>query len=359
MKKKAISFFGIFFLFSLAIQAQPKVIKIACVGNSITFGAGIKNQLKDSYPALLGRMLGKDYNVQNFGRSGATLLRNGNSPYWKTIQYQNAKEFNPDIVVIKLGSNDSKPVNKAFWGEFQNDLGNMVDSFRLLPAHPKIYLCFPVPAIGIGNFGITDSVLLRVIIPQIETVAKIKNTGLIDLHKVLENKDSLIPDRVHPNEAGAVLIAKAVELSLSGKEYEFIPQAFAGVKKNWKGYDRYDFLFNDQNAIVVAPKLAAVGNPWIFRPAFFGAFAQADSALLTKGFHMVYYNVTHLYGSPRAQNLFSKFYDYLVKAHHFSTKVTIEGLSRGGLFALNWAAANPEKVACVYVDAPVCDIKSW
>ena len=358
-KRKTISFIGILFLISVAIQAQPKSIKIACIGNSITFGAGIKNQLKDSYPTVLGRMLGKEYIVQNFGRSGATLLRNGNSPYWKTTQYQNAKEFNPDIVVIKLGSNDSKPVNKPFWSEFQNDLSNMVDSFRLLPSHPKIYLCFPVPAIGKGNFGITDSVLLQVIIPQIKTVAKLKNTGLIDLHKVLENKDSLIPDRVHPNEAGAVLIAKAVALSLTGKEYEFIPQAFAGVKKSWKGYDRYNFSFNDCDAIVVTPKLAAKGNPWIIRPAFFGAFAQADSALLTKGFHVVYYNVTHLYGSPRAQNLFSKFYDYLVKAHHFSIKVTIEGLSRGGLFALNWAAANPEKAACVYVDAPVCDIKSW
>ena len=358
-KRKVISFIGIFFLFSLAIQAQPKAIKIACIGNSITFGAGIKNQLKDSYPAVLGRMLGKEYIVQNFGRSGATLLRNGNSPYWKTIQYQNAKEFNPDIVVIKLGSNDSKPVNKLFWSEFQNDLGNMVDSFQLLPSHPKIYLCIPVPAIGKGNFGITDSVLMRVIIPQIKTVAKLKNTGLIDLHKVLENKDSLIPDRVHPNEAGAVLIAKAVAQSLTGKEYEFIPQAFAGVKKIWKGYDRYNFSFNDLNATVVAPKLAAVGNPWIFRPAFFGTFAQADSVLLDKGFHVAFLDITHLYGSPRAQNLFGKFYDYLVKAHHFSTKVTLEGLSRGGLFVLNWAAANPEKVACVYVDAPVCDIKSW
>ena len=235
----------------------------------------------------------------------------------------------------------------------------MVDSFRLLPSNPKIYLCIPVLAIGKGNFGITDSVLVQVIIPQIKKVAKIKKTELIDLHQVLEKKDSLFPDRVHPNEAGAVLIAKAVARSLTGKDCDYIPQAFAGNKSMWKGYDRYNFMFSEREAIIVAPKIPAKGNPWIIRPAFFGAFAQADSALLGKGFYVAYIDVTHLYGSPRAQKLFSEFYNYLVKKHRFSLKVTLEGLSRGGLFVLNWATVNPEKVACIYVDAPVCDIKSW
>ena len=42
-----------------------------------------------------------------------------------------------------------------------------------------------------------------------------------------------------------------------------------------------------------------------------------------------------------------------------SRKVTLEGLSRGGLFAINWSAKNTDKVACIYVDAPVCDLLSW
>ena len=358
-QKSAILIVVLLLFISITTQSQNKIVKVACVGNSITYGAGIKDRVKDAYPAVLERMLGTGYEVRNFGKSGTTLLRNGNSPYWKTAQYKNVKTFNPDIVVIKLGSNDSKPMNKAFWNEFQNDLENMVDTFRLLPSHPKIYLCIPVPAIGKGNFGITDSVLCQVIIPQIKNVARIKETELIDLHKVFENKDSLIPDRVHPNEAGAVLIAKAVAQRVSGKVCEFIPQAFAGTKSLWKGYDRYDFVFSERKAIVVAPKAPAKGNPWIFRPAFFGAFAQADSALLSLGFHVAFFDVTHLYGSPRAQKLFSEFYDYLVKSHQLSPKVTLEGLSRGGLFVQNWAALNPEKVACIYVDAPVCDIKSW
>ena len=344
---------------STVVHAQTKPLKVACVGNSITFGAGIKDQIRDSYPAVLGRMLGNGYEVQNFGRSGATLLRNGNQPYWKAPEYQGAKNFNPDIVVIKLGSNDSKPLNKTYWYDFEKDLSNMVDTFRLLPSKPKIYLCLPAPAFGVGNFGITDSVLINVIFPQIKKVVKAKKTELIDLHTALINSSDLLPDRIHPNEAGAVLIAKAVAKGLTGKEYEFIPQAFAGKKVEWKGFERYDFSYYGRNATVVAPKNVAKGNPWIMRPAFFGSYAQADSALLTKGFHVVYFDVTHLYGSVNARKLFNGFYDYLLKKYQFSSKVTLEGLSRGGLFVQNWAVKNPDKVACIYVDAPVCDIKSW
>jgi len=357
--KSSVVFIALFLLCSIIIQAQTKTLKVACVGNSITFGSGIKDQIRDSYPAVLGRMLGKDYDVQNFGRSGATLLRNGNYPYWKVPEYINAKNFNPDIVVIKLGSNDSKPVNKAFWYNFEKDLSNMVDTFRLLPSKPKIYLCLPVTAIGIGNFGITDLVLIHVIFPQIKKVAKAKKTELIDLHSVLENRPELFVDRIHPKEAGAVLIAKTVAKELTGKDCVFIPQAFAGKKSNWNGFERYDFSYYGRNATVVAPSNPAKGNPGIMRPAFFGSYAQADSALLTNGFHVVYFDVTHLYGSPHARKLFNGFYDYLVKRYQFSSKVTLEGLSRGGLFVQNWAVKNPDKVACIYIDAPVCDIKSW
>ena len=359
MKHSKIVIVIILFFLSIAVQAQVKKIKIACVGNSITFGAGIKDPIRDSYPAVLGRMLGTNYEVQNFGKSGATLLRNGNQPYWKTSEYQNAKKYNPDIIVIKLGSNDSKPINKSSWNEYEKDLSNLVDTFRILPSKPKIYLCLPVPAYGKGNFGITDSVIVNVIIPKIKKVAKAKKTELIDLHKALENSSELLPDRIHPNEAGAVLIAKTVAKGLTGKEYEFIPQAFAGKKSDWKGFERYDFSYSDRNAIVVVPKNPAKGNPWIVRPAFFGAFAQADLILLDKGFYVAYFDVTHLYGSQRAQKLFSGFYDYLVKKYQFSSKVTLEGLSRGGFFVQNWAVNNPDKVACIYVDAPVCDMKSW
>lgn len=127
----------------------------------------------------------------------------------------------------------------------------------------------------------------------------------------------------------------------------------------WNGCDRYDFTFNDRQATVVVPRQAAKGNPWIWRPAFFDAFPSVDKALLDKGFHVVYYDLTHLYGSPRAVELGTGFYDMMTRRYNLSEKVTLEGFSRGGLFVLNWAAANSDKVACIYVDAPVCDVFSW
>lgn len=127
----------------------------------------------------------------------------------------------------------------------------------------------------------------------------------------------------------------------------------------WNGCDRYDFTFKDRQATIVVPKKAAKGNPWIWRPAFFDAFPSVDKALLEKGFHIVYYDVTHLYGSPRAVSLGTEFYKNVTDLYDLSEKVTLEGFSRGGLFVFNWAAQNTDKVACIYVDAPVCDIFSW
>jgi len=206
-------------LFAISTFAQTKPIRIACVGNSITYGAGLRNPARDAYPSVLQRMLGSDYEVRNFGRSGATLLRKGNFPYWTTDQYRNAKNFNPDIVIIKLGSNDSKPVHKDIWSQFETDLSNLIDTFRLLPAMPRVYLCYPAPAIGKGNFGITDSVLIHVIMPQIDKVARKKKIDIIDLHQALINSPELFPDRVHPNEAGELIMAKTVYKALAGKEF--------------------------------------------------------------------------------------------------------------------------------------------
>ena len=130
-------------------------------------------------------------------------------------------------------------------------------------------------------------------------------------------------------------------------------------KSEWNGCDRYDFTFKDRQATVVVPKKAAKGTPWIWRPAFFDAFPSVDKALLEKGFHIVYYDVTHLYGSPRAVSLGTEFYKDITDRYGLSPKVTLEGFSRGGLFAFNWAAQNTDKVACIYVDAPVCNVFSW
>lgn len=136
-------------------------------------------------------------------------------------------------------------------------------------------------------------------------------------------------------------------------------RAISPTKSEWKGYDRYDFTYQDKSAIIVCPRKALEGNPWIWRPAFFDAFAYADEALLKEGFHVAYYDLTHEYGSPEAVKAGTDFYEHMTSQYGLSHKVTMEGLSRGGYYTLQWAIANPEKIACLYLDNPVCDVFSW
>ncbi len=134
---------------------------------------------------------------------------------------------------------------------------------------------------------------------------------------------------------------------------------FPGQKSQWSGYDRYDFVVDGRPCLAVVPKLAAPGNPWIWRTEFFGHEPQADLALLAKGFHAVYMDVQNMYGGPEAMRHMDAFYDELTQRHGLASRTVLEGFSRGGLFAFNWAAAHPDRVACIYADAPVCDFKSW
>jgi len=134
---------------------------------------------------------------------------------------------------------------------------------------------------------------------------------------------------------------------------------FPGAKSRWEGFDRYDFEFEGHPAIVVVPPHALPGNPWIWRGEFFGAYANVDAALVAKGFHLAYLRVPDLFGSPQAVGFWDAFYRELVWRYGLARKVALIGLSRGGLYCYNWAIANPDKVACIYADAPVCDFKSW
>lgn len=131
------------------------------------------------------------------------------------------------------------------------------------------------------------------------------------------------------------------------------------AKSSWNGYDRYDFIVDGRACLLVAPKTPAEGTPWIWRTEFFDVSPQADLALLEKGYHVGYMDVQNMYGAPVALDHMDKYYDYVTANRGLSRKCVLEGFSRGGLFAFNWAARHPERVASIYVDAPVCDIKSW
>lgn len=134
---------------------------------------------------------------------------------------------------------------------------------------------------------------------------------------------------------------------------------YEGKRSDWQGFDRYDFAMGDRSCILVAPKEEAAGRPWIWRARFFGHEPQADVALLEKGYHVAYCEVGGLFGGPEAVAHWDDFYAHVVGKYDLARKVALEGMSRGGLIIYNWAARNPEKVACLYGDAPVCDIRSW
>lgn len=134
---------------------------------------------------------------------------------------------------------------------------------------------------------------------------------------------------------------------------------FPGKKTAWHGYARYAFTHDGRKCLVITPKEAAKGRPWIWRARFFGHEPQTDLALLARGWHVAYMDVANLFGSPAAVGHWNAFHKYLTQKHGFARKAVLEGMSRGGLIIFNWAAANPRKVACIYADAPVCDFKSW
>ena len=138
-----------------------------------------------------------------------------------------------------------------------------------------------------------------------------------------------------------------------------MPSCFPGEKSAYHGFLRHDFPVDGCEVIVVEPTEPAPGRPWIWRAEFFDHEPQADLALLDHGFHLVYMNVGNTFGCPSAMAHWEVLYRELTEKYSLARKPAFEGLSRGGLYCYNWAATHPDRVACIYGDAPVCDFKSW
>ena len=191
------------------LPATAQVLKVACIGDSITEGAGVDNPTVNAYPIVLGRLLGTNYQTRNFGVSGRTMLRKGDFPYWNEAAFRNATNYAPNIVTIKLGTNDSKPQNWKYKDQFGRDLSDMIDVFANLPSHPRVFVCLPVPAYGL-QFDINPDIIKNEIIPIIKQVAKQKGATTVDLYTPLSGRPDLLPDLIHPNAAGAAIIASTL-----------------------------------------------------------------------------------------------------------------------------------------------------
>lgn len=134
---------------------------------------------------------------------------------------------------------------------------------------------------------------------------------------------------------------------------------FPGTPGDWHGFPQYQIDVDGKQVTVVVPETPAVGRPWVWHGEFFGHKPAPDIELLKRGYHLVYMSVPNMLGSPPAVAHWNKCYEVMTGKYKLAAKVALVGLSRGGLYCYNWASANPEKVACLYGDAPVCDFKSW
>lgn len=193
-------------------------LRVACLGDSITEGAGTNDPATESYPAQLGRLLGAGYDVRNFGVGGSTLLDAGDKSYRRQPAYAAALEFAPDIVVIGLGTNDSKPWNWRHREDFVRDYVTLIRQLRALPSSPRIWICRPMPAWPPSNWGISPEIIAHELPPLIARIAAEEKTGLIDLHTPLREHPDFAPDTVHPNANGAAVIARTVAAALAAAE---------------------------------------------------------------------------------------------------------------------------------------------
>ena len=202
----------------IRVEGYSETIRIACIGDSITYGASIKNRDRDCYPAQLGRMLGEKWQVRNFGVSGATLLKKGDPPYWNQQAFKDALAYNPNVVIIKLGTNDTKPQNWKYKDQFAADYADMIDRFAELPSSPRIWICQPVPAYP-ERWGISDTRIKNEVIPLVDQIAHSKHVQVIYLYEPLSGKPELFPDLIHPNAEGAHGIAKEIYDALTGRPW--------------------------------------------------------------------------------------------------------------------------------------------
>ena len=351
----------VFTFYSNSIFGQKKV-NIACVGNGITYGIGVENRVKNNYPQQLQYLLGANYKVTNFGVVNAPVLNSGINGYSKTAAFKKSHDFNPNIVFIELGLDEIKAADSSIISNITSTLDNFIQSYANLSSRPRIVLLLPLPIFLKDSSLFNNEFIKNKIIPKIQKLAYEKDLEVLDLFSMFIDREDLFLDKVHPSSLGGTLISKRlyelVKLETDKRSPIFERIKEQKVMSSFYGYACAEFTYKNRNCKVVSPKKVADGQPWIWRARFWGHEPQTDIALLERGFHIVYMDVAEMYGNEASILLWNQFYDYM---HNIgmSKKVVLEGMSRGGIYAYNWALQNPNKVAAVYADAPVLDMKSW
>lgn len=216
---------GVFIEIHPLQTADDEEIRVACVGDSITYGFLVFGWKEKNYPAQLGKLLGKGYVVNNYGYSGRTVSSNGDRPYTNEKLYKQSLEFNPDIVILMLGTNDTRTGNWKGSESFSEEYGDLIDTYLNLSSSPKVILMTPPPTysfLGKVQYNISATLVQNEVNEAVKLLAEIKGIECIDLYAVFEGKKELYTDGVHPNARGARLIAETVYERIKWEENSLI-----------------------------------------------------------------------------------------------------------------------------------------
>jgi len=191
-------------------------IKIACVGDSITFGYGSNQPETDSYPALLQNLLGDKFHVKNFGICCACVLETADFPYKDSAAYPASLRFLPDIVILMLGTNDAKLANfaKSRW-HYVKDMAALVGDYENLPSKPRVFLAtspraWKIPGENIHDYAILPEIVEQCIVPMQKELVSLYDMQLIDINELTQDKKEFFPDSIHPNNEGYEFLAKNI-----------------------------------------------------------------------------------------------------------------------------------------------------
>lgn len=370
--------FGLTLWLGSLIQQPQEVQKVACLGDSITFGARLVQRQRHAYPQRLQEYLGGEFEVRNFGSGGRTMLVPGDLPYAKSSALNDALAWRPQVAILMLGTNDTcQNQNRTNWQhqeQLESSARQLVQTLRQVREAMQIYLCTP-PAMfphapNLAPERQTDLSQRSLRLPRIRqayrrVAAQDPRIHFVDLSGVLQQNQ--VVDGVHPNPFGADALAAFMAEMLQAR---FVPrpawkeslqaQDLAWEATDFHGFTEFQFSLRKDSVScrLVVPDQCAIGRPWIWRARFWNHQPELDMALLTRGFCLAYCDVSDLYGGLEAVDRWNRFYALSQKLG-LHPKPILEGMSRGGLPVLQWAGRNPEKVGAIYLDNAVVDPRSW
>lgn len=316
--------------------------KIYCIGQEFTTGSAMFMPEKNSFPAQLGGMFGQEYQVFLNGMDVVT-----NAP----ISIDNHVLKHLDDLNIKKGDFLILDLNHDVDFSQEDDSKLLKNITSSIKNGARVVL--------LSTPSDIDTKIQSAKVAQLQDLAFKSNCEILNLSPALYGGDVYLDKEKRLTSIGASFVAKRL--------YELIKTPVIGSSKikiengkreSFYGFSSETFDFEGKEARVVKPKIVAKGSPWIWRARFWGHEPQLDIAMLERGYHIVYCDVSERFGNEESLQIWNNFYRFLQQSG-LNKKAIMEGMSRGGVYIYNWALRYPDRVSAIYADAPVLNFKSW